>query len=99
MYHNEYGICELCLLRSAGEADIFSATNNSNSGWYRLGIDKSADGDEYLEEEALKYLSQKANIDKQNVQISDSGEVYYIAPSSKSTTNYVRVYMRPKKRS
>ena len=81
------------------EKGTYTVKDLEDAGWVKYREAWSADGDEYLEEEALKYLSEKANIDKQNVQISDSGEVYYIAPSSKSTTNYVRIYMRPKKKS
>lgn len=40
------------------------------------------------------YISRKTDIDRQPVKISGTGEMYYLAPSFKSTQYCYRVYLK-----
>ena len=56
---------------------------------------KAAGWKEYRTAWTRGYISRKTDIDRQPVNISGTGEVYFLAPSWESTAYYLRVYMRP----
>lgn len=56
---------------------------------------KAAGWREYRTAWTRGYISRKTNINSQPVDISGTGEVYYLAPSWASTAYHLRVYMRP----
>lgn len=56
---------------------------------------KAAGWREYRTAWTRGYISRKTDVSHQNVDISGTGEVYYLAPSWESTSYHHRVYMRP----
>lgn len=56
---------------------------------------KAAGWREYRRAWTRGYISRKTDINSQPVDISGTGEVYYLAPSWESTSYHHRVYMRP----
>lgn len=56
---------------------------------------KAAGWREYRRAWTRGYLSRKTDVSRQSVDISGTGEVYYLAPSWESTSYHYRVYIRP----